>query len=154
MAGTLGQHWIRSTHVQGYLRATDNKDKCIKVNTAMNGQCDLTCIGDDVTVGTFVLLQGEPRQVKPWNHLDRVLFFPLIDQIVFGPSVWKKEDVYRDQKLRFSFHSTHYSCILYSVKCQMFSRNVRRNLIRVDQNTHLRKLCETLIQTYIYSNLT
>ena len=32
--------------------------------------------------------------------------------------------------------------------------NVHRNLIHVVQNTHLRKLCETLIQSYIYSNLT
>ena len=50
----------------------------------------LTSIGDDITVGTFVLLQREPGQVEAGHDLDRVLVLPLVDEVVFRPAVWKK----------------------------------------------------------------
>lgn len=47
----------------------------------------LTGIGYDITVGAFVLLEREPGQVEPGHNLDRILVLPLVDQVVFRPTV-------------------------------------------------------------------
>lgn len=44
-------------------------------------------VGDDVTVGTFVLLEREPGQVEAGHHLHRVFLLPLVDEVVLGPPV-------------------------------------------------------------------
>ena len=36
----------------------------------------------------------------------------------------------------------------------MFSMNIHRNQLHIDQNTHLQTLFETLLKTFTYSNLT
>ena len=44
--------------------------------------------------------------------------------------------------------------MFHSLNCQMFSMNFHQNLMHIHQNAHLQTLYETLIQTYIYLNLT
>lgn len=51
----------------------------------------ITCVGYDVTVGTFVLFQRESWQMEPRNDLNGILLLPLVDQVVLGPAVCGEE---------------------------------------------------------------
>ncbi len=53
----------------------------------LGSQLSLTCVCGDITIGTFVLLQGKPGQVEAGDHLHRILLLPLVDQVVHGPAV-------------------------------------------------------------------
>ena len=57
----------------------------------MISKCQLTSVSFDVTICTFILFQSKARKVEVLHYLNRIFLFPLIYQIIFGPSIWEKK---------------------------------------------------------------
>ena len=76
----------KSAAISG-LVAGSERDNNSRINDGRPESDRRTRVGDAVAQIRLKLLQNEARQVHVLGHLNRILLFPLEDQVVGGPSV-------------------------------------------------------------------